>query len=526
MTDNSQNKKERKAIIIGAGPAGVTAAFELLNRTAIKPVIFDKNDRPGGISRTIAFGKNFIDIGPHRFFTKNKQILQWWNNVLPVEKIPEGIIIADNTPFEFQSSTIDPETSDEVFLIRRRFTSIYYNSSFVCYPIKLNIKTLRSLGFFTSLKAVLSFLSSNPFRRNENNLEDFFINRFGKVLYRIFFENYTEKIWGKHPSEMASDWGAQRVKKISFSSVINDYLLSTLLFTILRGHKRKIQNHVEEYFFYPKYGSGQMWETAILKIKQMGGEISYCQTVKSINIENNRVVSVLVGDNQEPQCCDFLFSSMPLDELLKSIKGIKIPDNIMEIANGLLFRNHITAVLLLDKLEIKRKGKKNSSNKNIQEQWIYVQDNNIKAGRVFFMHNFSTYTIEHKDKFLIGIEYFCNDEDPVWHSTEESFIQMAVAEVEKMGIIKHQDILHAFRIKERKAYPSYYGHYNSLPLLTDFLDKIENLYCIGRNGQHRYNNMDHSMLTAIEAVNHLNAGIKRNKSDIWNVNLDKEYHEQ
>ncbi|WP_418892251.1 NAD(P)/FAD-dependent oxidoreductase [Limibacterium fermenti] len=515
-----------QTIVIGAGPAGLTAAYELAQKTAHSVSVFEASPDIGGIAKTVRHNGNRIDIGGHRFFSKNDSIMQWWNNVMPLQGAPsiDDILLHNNK--ELVSGGPDPEKTDRVMLLRRRVSRIYYLKKFFDYPVSLKPETLRNMGFSKTMKAGFGYLRACLCKRKENSLEDFYINRFGKPLYKMFFENYTEKVWGVHPSKLGADWGSQRVKGLSLTAIVKDIV--TKPFKKRSVDQKEVETSLIEQFIYPKYGPGHLWETVADDVRKKGGEVYTACPVKKINVQGRKVVSVVVEDEngQREAPCDYLLSSMPLKDLIAALSGIDIDGEVKEIAANLPYRDFITVGLLLDKLLIKNKTKLKTWNGLIPDTWIYVQEPDVKVGRLQVFNNWSPYMVnDFKDKVWIGMEYFCNEGDDLWNMQDEAFIAFAVDELAKIGIIDKKDVRDAVRIKVKKAYPSYFGTYYQLDKVTGFLNGIDNLYCIGRNGQHRYNNMDHSMLTAIEAVKHI-TGESNDKSAIWQVNTEQEYHER
>lgn len=509
-------------IIIGAGPAGLTAAYVLLKSTKIKPIILEESEFVGGISRTAVYKKNRMDLGGHRFFTKNAQVMKIWETLAPIQGSPARDDILLNRELVWSSCGPNPETEEKVLLKRNRVSRIFYLRKFFDYPISLNLETFRNMGFIRTMKVGIGYLASVINKRKENSLEDFYINHFGKPLYEIFFEDYTEKLWGVHPSKIAPDWGAQRIKGLTLLKVIMSVLLKPFTTT-----SRRETSLIEE-FYYPKLGPGQLWETMGDEITQMGGEIVFQTSVKKVCFSNGTSVT-LEATNKNGEMVNYsaeaLFSSMPIKDLVAAMGDIP-PKEVSQIASELPYRDFITVGLLLNKLQIQNKTKLKTVADIIPDCWIYIQEPDVKLGRIQIFNNWSPYLVEKpEDTVWIGLEYFCNEGDEKWSMKKEDFIKYAIDEVEKIGIIHRDDVLESTIIHVKKAYPAYFGSYNRFHTIKTYLNTIDNLYCIGRNGQHRYNNMDHSMLTAIEAVHSYRNHIK-SKDAIWNVNAEEEYHEK
>lgn len=499
-----KNSERKIAVIAGAGPAGLTAAYELLKNTDIHPIVLEATDAIGGISQTVNYKGNRMDIGGHRFFSKSEEVMNWWQNIMPMA---------------------DPDKTDRTMLTRNRVSRIFFLRKFFDYPISMKKETFLNMGFCNMMKAGFGYLWSCVHKLPETSLENFYINRFGRPLYEMFFEGYTEKVWGVHPSKLGADWGSQRVKGLSILSVLKD------MFQKAFGTKKDNQ-HVEtsliEQFIYPKYGPGQLWETVASDVKQMGGEVLMQHEVIGVNIEDDKVVSVVAKTTTGEEVvfpCDYFFSTMPIKDLVPAIKGIDVPEQVREIATSLPYRDFITVGLCVKEMQIKNQTAIQTYKNRVPDTWIYIQERDVHIGRLQVFNNWSPYLVkDYENTMWIGLEYFCTEGDKFWNMSKEDFIQMAIDELVKIDIIRKEDVLDACHVKIKKAYPSYHGTYYQLDEVKTFLDTIPNLYCLGRNGQHRYNNMDHSMMTAIECVRNIKNGIA-SKENIWNVNTEKEYHE-
>lgn len=517
---------KKQAVIIGAGPAGLTAAYELLEKSNIHPVVCEETDEIGGISKTVQYKGNRIDIGGHRFFSKNDIVMQWWQKMMPIQGkgAKDDLLLHTNKPMPTQGP--NPEKENRVMLIRQRVSRIFYLRKFFEYPISLKLETFQNMGLWRTMKAGTGYVWSTVFKRKEDSLENFYINRFGQPLYKMFFEDYTEKVWGIHPSKLGADWGAQRVKGLSLLKVVT-HVIKKAFSSKQSIEQKEAETSLIEQFIYPKLGPGQLWETVASEVQSKGGEVLKENKVIRIHIENNRVTAVDVENEGKTQTipCNYLFSSMPIKDLIPALSGIDVPEEIRQIAQDLPYRDFITVGLLVDKLKIKNKTKIKTYQERVPDTWIYIQERDVKIGRLQIFNNWSPYMVaDYENKMWIGLEYFCTEGDEMWNMPKEDFIKMAINELEKIDIIDSKDVCESVEIKVKKAYPSYFGSYYQLNKVIDFLSGIENLYCIGRNGQHRYNNMDHSMLTAMEAVNSV-IGKNTDKSSVWNVNTEEEYHE-
>lgn len=517
--------KEDKIIIIGAGPAGLSAAYYILKNTSLKPIILEESQYIGGISRTHNHNGNRMDLGGHRFFTKNDEVMNLWKEIFPLQDLPsiDEILLADEEQKKqwVDKTGVNPEVEEDVFLKRRRLSRIYFLKKFFDYPISFKPETFINMGFINVIKAGFGYLACCIKKRKENSLEDFYINRFGIPLYRMFFEDYTEKLWGIHPRSIAPDWGAQRVKGLSLLGVIKNCLLKPFI------KKEKVETSLIEEFLYPKKGPGQLYESIAAKIEEMGGKIILNNSVKGVDFENGKVVSVRTIDNngvENKYDCDYLFSSMPVKDLVLAF-NTEVQENVLKVAKELPYRDFMTVGLLVKKFAIKNKSKYKTVNDIIPDCWIYIQERNVKLGRLQIFNNWSPYMVkDFANTVWIGLEYFCDEGDSMWNSKDADFIQMASEELHSIGIINKNDILDSTIIRVKKAYPAYFGSYKDFDKVKNYLDSIPNLFCIGRNGQHRYNNMDHSILTGFEAARAMIQGGEKEK--IWSVNTENEYHEK
>lgn len=513
---------------MGAGPAGLTAALELLN-SDILPIVLEKSTYMGGISRTINYKGNRMDIGGHRFFSKSDRVMEWWLRVLPLERGAAG-----DERITYQGSTRslsggtqsgpDPQRDDRVMLVRNRKSRIYFLSKFFDYPICLSKDTLIKLGLWRTMRIGFSYLKSALLPiRNVRTLEQFFINRFGKELYLTFFKEYTEKVWGVPCSEISAEWGEQRIKGLSIGKTVSHYIRKYLRRRADISQKA-VETSLIEKFLYPKYGPGQMWEEVARQVRLKGGEILTGMEVTDLHMDGQRVVAVTAVDAASGErkrfAGDYFFSTLPIKELVRSMDR-EAPPDVREISDGLLYRDFVTVGLLLRKLKIAENGSRGTP---IADNWIYIQEPNVLAGRLQIFNNWSSYMVADPNTVWIGVEYFCRESDAIWKLSDSDMSDLAQRELDRIGIIDQEDVLDTTVHRMAKTYPAYFGTYERFGELRAWLDGIENLFLIGRNGMHKYNNQDHSMLTAITAVENIVQG-RTDKSNIWAVNTEMEYQE-
>ncbi|MBR3835188.1 MAG: NAD(P)/FAD-dependent oxidoreductase [Clostridia bacterium] len=514
----------KKVLIIGAGPAGLTAAYELKDKSdEYEVIVFEESDCIGGISKTVNYKGNRMDMGGHRFFSKIPEVNEWWEKMMPTQ----GAMPYDDVLLNRQSTVVpggpDPEKEDRVMLRRNRLSRIFFNSKFFDYPISLKFETIKNMGFGTTIVVGFSYIKSMLFKREEKTLEDFYINRFGKKLYSMFFENYTENLWGRHPSEISPEWGAQRVKGLSILAVIKD-----ILGKIFNKKNRKVETSLIEEFAYPKLGPGQLWELAAMEFEKKGGTIIKNAKVTRIIKDENNLITGLVyeKDGQETEVAgDYIISSMPVKDLVAGMNNV--PEKYSAIAQGLPYRDYMTVGVLVKKLKLKNETKTKTIGNIVPDNWVYVHDKKVAMGRFQIYNNWSPYMVKNiGENIWLGLEYFCNEGDKMWSMSDEDFGAMAVSEMVKMGLIDNEsEVLDRHVERVKKAYPAYFDTYENMDELKDYLNTIPNLFCVGRNGQHRYNNIDHSMCTSFETVKNILSG-DMTKDNIWNVNTEKEYHEE
>ena len=513
----------KKVLIIGAGPAGLTAAYELLKKSnEYEVIILEETNQIGGISKTVNYKGNRMDMGGHRFFSKSSEVVSFWNELLPMQ----GKKSYDDLKLKRKASLVkegpDPEKTDKVMLKRKRVSRIFFKNKFFDYPITLKLETIKNMGFLTTVIVGLSYLKSKIIKRKEKSLEDFYINRFGKKLYSIFFENYTTNLWGRHPSEISPEWGAQRVKGLSISAIIKDIFGKTF-----NVKNRKVETSLIEEFSYPKLGPGQLYEMMASEIiKKSGKIIKKAKVVKIHKNNKNKLDGITyIQDNQEFKLNgDYIISSMPLKDLVLGINDT--PKNILKIAKDLPYRDYITIGVLTNKLNLKNSTDIKTFGNIIPDNWIYIHDKKVKMSRMQIYNNWSPYLVKDiKNTIWVGLEYFCDENDEFWSKSDNEIVNMGIEEMIKLKMIDSKDNVldtHVERIK--KAYPAYFDSYSEIDKVKEYLNNISNLYCVGRNGQHRYNNMDHSIMTSFETVKNILNNINT-KDNIWNVNTEKDYHE-
>lgn len=509
-------------MIIGAGPAGLTAAYELLKTGNYIPIVIEKLDIPGGLSRTVNYKGNRIDIGGHRFFSKSDKVLDWWLDILPLEKGLTGEVkISYQNKSKNLNAYTDTASSDETMLLRNRKSRIYFLKQLFPYPIKLDFYTLKKLGPVLTIKILASYFFSMIFPvKPENTLRDFLKNRFGKELYRIFFEDYTRKVWGVNAENIPAEWGKQRIKGVSISKIIANSVRRKKRDDI---QQKKVETSLIEKFLYPKYGPGQLWEKVAEKIVSEGGRIIYNHSVISMSASDDFIknISIKGTHTSETQIIegDYFISTMAIKDLVNSLTPAP-SQQLSQIAEGLEYREFITIGLLVKDLSLKE-----PNGNVISDNWIYIQEKGVKMGRLQIFNNWSPYMVKDGGTVWLGLEYFCQKDDALWSMPDNELLKLAESELIQIGIIRENAVIDGTVIKVEKAYPGYFGTYNKIGVLREYLDNFKNLFLVGRNGMHRYNNQDHSMLTAMEVVNKIIKG-DTDKTSIWEINTEDEYHEE
>lgn len=513
--------QRKVAVIVGAGPAGLTAALELLRRSDITPIVFEADAQVGGISKTINYRGNRMDLGGHRFFSKSDWVMRWWQEILPVAEGPMRTPSGVRIHYQGQERNLVPEVSapasaDAVMLVRQRISRIFYRRRFFDYPLTLNASTVRNIGLVEGFKIGLSYARAQLNSRSpEATLEDFLINRFGTRLYRTFFKDYTEKVWGIPCGKISAEWGAQRIKGLSVAKAVAHALAGPFR-SATDAAQKQTETSLIERFLYPKFGPGQMWEEVARRVTALGGAVHLQQRVVALERGADAVLSVDVFDESAGAVrrvpCDYFLSTMPVKDLVSMLK----PEDsrIARIAADLPYRSFMTAGLLVRSM----RGLPTPS-----DNWIYIQEPDVRIGRLQIFNNWSPALVADPATVWLGLEYFCDQGDDLWVMEDRQFLNFAIDELEKLCLIERKDVIDGTLVRVSNAYPAYFGAYTQFGDLRTFMDRFSNLYPIGRNGMHRYNNQDHSMLTANAAVDSITG--KAPKQDIWDINTEESYHE-
>jgi protoporphyrinogen oxidase len=521
-----------KVVIIGAGPAGLTAGLELVRAGHPDVTVLEATQDIGGLSKTVNFKGNRIDIGGHRFFSKSDWVMDWWRDILPVA-LPAGAGGEQSYRLAYQGSQrllgaakVTARESDEaVMLVRNRLSRIYWGGKFFDYPLKPGLDMAAKLGAVKCLRLGASYMhaSLRPITP-ERTLEDFFINRFGQQLYRTFFKEYTEKVWGVPCREISADWGAQRVKSLSISKA----LVHALKKAVTGGAGAAAeQTSLIENFLYPKYGPGQMWETAAQRFETAGGRLVRGAHVHAVHRSGNQVTGVQAR-SPDGQALHFdaghVISTMPVRELVQALRPAPAPE-VLAVGSGLQYRDFITVGLLYRKLR-KTTASIDARTHLVGDNWIYIQEPGVKVGRLQIFNNWSPYMVADPGTVWVGLEFFARDDDALWTMSDEALKALAVREMQQLNLADEADALDATVIRMPKAYPGYFGAaYEKFEVVREYLDGLANLYLVGRNGMHRYNNQDHSMLSARLAAQAILSS-RPDHAPIWAVNIDDDYHEE
>ena len=456
--------------VLGAGPAGLTAAY-VLGKAGRKAVVLEADAQVGGLAKTVEIDGFRFDLGGHRFFTKAHEVEALWDEIM----------------------------GDEL-LLRPRMSRIYWNNKFLDYPLR-GPDVIRKLGPVELTRCVASYgkAAVTP-RKTEESLEDWVSNRFGRRLFELFFKTYTEKVWGVPTTEIRAEWAAQRIRGLSFTSAAKAAFLGN------RGNK--VKTLISE-FRYPRYGPGQMWEAMAQRIEEEGGEILLDTPVERFDVEEGRVVAIeAAGRTHRP---DAVISSLPLRDVVAMTRP-RPPAVVVEAARGLRYRDFLTVALVV------------SGDDLFPDNWIYIHDPSVRVGRIQNYRSWSPWMVPDPAKACVGLEYFCFAGDDLWTMSDDELVAFAGRELERLGLVRRGQVERGFAIRVPKAYPIYDADYaERVATIRAWLETIENLQQVGRNGLHRYNNSDHSMLTALRAVDNLLAGVGH---DIWAVNAESAYHEE
>jgi protoporphyrinogen oxidase len=457
--------------------------------------------------------------------------MDWWQDILPVA----GGATADSPAHlayqgqqrEFVANDSVSPGDGQVMLVRSRLSRIYYRRQFFDYPLKLSANMIGSLGWTEAALLGASYAKARALPRNpEATLEDFFINRFGDRLYRTFFRDYTEKVWGVPCHEISAEWGAQRVKGLSVTTALMHAARSAF-----RNNEEIRQKEIEtsliERFLYPRLGPGQMWEEVAARVAAAGGEIHLQHRVVNLRRRGARVEAAEVLDLASGTSrwisCDAFVSTMPVQTLVNQLG----PDDpsVADVAAGLPYRDFMTAGLVVRRMKPGAGRSGNERNGMPSDNWIYIQEPDVRLGRLQIFNNWSPDLVANPDTVSLGLEYFCAEGDGLWSMADHSFLSFAAAELAKIGLIDEKDVLDGTVVRVPKAYPAYFGEYARMGEVRRFLDGFENVFAVGRNGMHRYNNQDHSMLAAKAAVDCI-AGNLQDREAIWSVNTEEDYHEE
>lgn len=460
-------------VVIGGGPAGLTAAYAWTKEGG-KPLVLEATDMVGGIARTEVYKGFRFDIGGHRFFTKVEQVQKLWEEIL-----------------------------GEEFLTRPRMSRIYYQGKFYSYPLQLG-NALKNLGVYESVRIMLSYLKWKVKPSEiEENFEQWVSNRFGGRLYWHFFRTYTEKVWGIPCTSIRADWAAQRIKNLS---------LKRAVLHAITGNNQDKQSTLINEFKYPRLGPGQMWESCRDKINAAGGKVRMNSPVTGVHTDGKRVQYITVTNadgEEEKNTGDHYITSMPLSALVRQITP-KAPQKVLDAVNGIKYRDFLIVALIIDAPE------------PFPDNWIYIHSPEVRVGRIQNFRSWSEGLVPNDHQASLGMEYFCQEGDGLWKMDDAELIKLATKEIGELNLAPTDKVVDGCVVRQEKAYPVYDEVYKeNVDVIREYLQQFENLQTVGRNGMHRYNNQDHSMLTALLAVRNLLG----ERHDLWSVNVERSYHE-
>ncbi len=469
---DSGQSSERQVVIIGGGPAGLTAAYEL-TKLNIRPIVIEKRDQVGGIARTENYKGYYFDMGGHRFFTKSREVNEMWREILGPD-----------------------------FLRRPRLSRIFYRKRFFYYPLR-PLNALKELGLVDGFLNFLSYVQWQIWpSQEERTFEQWVTNRFGRRLFLTFFKTYTEKVWGIPTNELSAEWAQQRIKNLSLGSAIVSMFIRP---------KDKITSLIEE-FDYPRQGPGMMWKAVQAEVERRGGQVLLNAEVVRICRKGSRVTGVVIRRNGVEELIegsDFI-TSMSVRELVERMEDAPAP--VVDAASSLKYRDFLTVCLIIDQAEL------------FPDNWIYVHEPDVKVGRIQNFKNWSPEMVPDQSKTSLGLEYFCNEGDELWNMADADLVELGTQEVARMGLAQRADVIDGCVHRVEKSYPVYDSTYREhLSHVRGFVESLDNLVTIGRNGLHRYNNQDHAMMTGMLAVRNVVLG---ERNDLWSVNTDGEYHEE